>query len=64
MTRIDARRVGRAAAYVAAATLLAVGIGTLRDGSIGDGLALGVAVAVGVAVGLLGFEIVSEYRRS
>jgi hypothetical protein len=39
-------------------------IGTLREGSVGGGLALGVAVAIGVAVGLLGFEIVREYRRS
>jgi hypothetical protein len=64
VTRIDARRVDRAAAYVAAATLLAVVVGTLREGSVGGGLALGVAVAVGVSAGLLGFELVTRDRRS
>lgn len=48
----------RAVVYILAATGLAVGIGTLQQGSVSAGLVLGLAVGVGVTIGLVIFEII------
>jgi uncharacterized membrane protein len=47
----------RAGGTVLAATVLAVAVGYLRSGSVGGGLAFGLAAFVGVTVGLAGFEL-------
>jgi hypothetical protein len=49
--------VRRAGGTVLAATVLAVAVGYLRSGSVGGGVALGVAAFVGVTVGIVGFEL-------
>jgi uncharacterized membrane protein len=52
----------RAVTYVVAATALAVVVGWVRSGTLGGGVALGIAAAVGVSVGLLGFELIDRSR--
>ena len=52
----------RAVAYVVAATALAAVVGTLRSGSLGGGLGLGLATVIGVSLGLCGFELWNRYR--
>jgi hypothetical protein len=58
--RTDLHPVVRAVAYAAIAALVAFGIGTLTQGSLGGGVVLGIAVGLGVAVGLLGYELVNR----
>lgn len=48
--------------YIAAATGLAVVIGSLKYGSIGGGVALGLAIGIGATIGIAFLEVVSRYR--
>lgn len=52
----------RALLYIAAATGLAVVIGSLKYDSIGGGIALGLAVGIGATIGIAFLEIASRYR--
>ncbi|GKZ15315.1 hypothetical protein HAL_31960 [Haladaptatus sp. T7] len=52
----------RALLYIAAATGLAVIIGSLRYGTIGGGIALGLAIGIGATIGIGFLEGVSRYR--
>jgi hypothetical protein len=48
--------------YIAAATGLAVIIGSLKYSSIEGGVALGLAIGIGTTIGIAFLEIVSRYR--
>jgi hypothetical protein len=50
-----------AAGYVLTAALLGAGVGFLRSGTAGGGVALGVAVGLGVALGLVAFEALRHW---
>lgn len=51
----------RAALAVVAAAGLATVVGTFQQGSIAGGLGMGLIVGVGVAIGLVVFELASQY---
>jgi len=48
--------------YVLTAALLGAGVGYLRSGSVGGGLALGFAVGLGVALGIVALEVARQWN--